>query len=99
MRCWRFCDRHSDSHGGWYWTEEAMLLLAEAATLRGAAWGGALALYLAASSLLEPLRLEVDAPAVSQVLLPWRFGRVLWGHCLPVAAVLIAAGLATVLGG
>ena len=76
-----------------------MLLLAEAATLRGAAWGGALALYLAASSLLEPLRLEVDAPAVSQVLLPWRFGRVLWRHCLPVAAVLIAVGLATVLCG
>ena len=58
-----------------------------------------MALYLAAGSLLEPLRLDVDSPAVSQVLLPWRFGEILWFHCLLPVGILIAAGMTTAAAG
>ena len=77
----------------------AMLLLTATPSRTGTVWGGALALYLAAGSLLEPLRLEVDSPAVSQVLLPWRFGEILWFHCLLPVGILIAAGMTTAAAG
>ena len=75
-----------------------MVLLALQPTRQGAVWAGAVALYLAATSLLEPLRLEVDTPGTSKVLLPWRFQRVLWLHCLLPAAVMIIAGLLSLAG-
>lgn len=61
-----------------------------------AALGGALALYLAAGALLEPLRFEVDSPSVSRILLPWTFGEVLWLHCLVPGAILIGEGLVAI---
>ncbi len=76
-----------------------VLALAVAPTRPGSLLGGSLALYLAAGSLLEPLRLEVDAPAVSHVLLPWRYGKVLWLHCLLPAVILTGLGLVTLAGG
>ena len=63
---------------------------------RGIAWGGALILYLAAGALLEPLRLEVDSPAASHLLLPWPYGRVLWLHCLLPTAIMALTGIVTV---
>jgi hypothetical protein len=66
---------------------------------QGALWAGAVVLYLAASSLLEPLRQEVDTPGAAKVLLPWRFEKVLWLHCLVPAGIMIVAGLLTVAGG
>jgi hypothetical protein len=55
----------------------------------------ALGTYLAASTLLEPLRLETDQPSASHVLLTVPFGRVLLGHiAFPMAVVAGAAGLA-----
>ena len=59
----------------------AVLLLAAAPARPGTVAGGALALYLAAGSLLEPLRLDADAPSTAQILLPWSYGTVLWRHC------------------
>ena len=76
-----------------------ILILAAAPTRPGSLVGGSLALYLAAGSLLEPLRLEADAPAVSQVLLPWRYGTVLWLHCLLPSAILTGLGLVALAGG
>ena len=70
------------------------LLLAGEPTRPAMVWLGSLAVYLAAASLLEPLRLEVDRPGVSQVLLPWQYGRLLWLHCLLPTAVLVAAAVA-----
>ena len=65
----------------------------------GASWAGAVALYLAASSLAEPLRLEVDQGATSATLLPWRFGRTLRLHCLvPVTVLLVTELLAILMG-
>jgi hypothetical protein len=65
----------------------------------GTSWAGAVVLYLAASSLVEPLRLEVDQSATSATLLPWRFGKILWLHCVVPAAILLATGLvATLIG-
>jgi hypothetical protein len=55
----------------------------------------ALGTYLAASTLLEPLRQETDQPSASQILLRRPFGRVLLGHvAVPLALVATAAGLA-----
>jgi hypothetical protein len=76
--------------GGW------ATLLAAAGTLEAvahpgdiaAAGVGAAALYFAAALVCEPLRLEVDDPSRSSVLLSWPFARVLVAHCLlPVAAL------------
>jgi hypothetical protein len=58
----------------------------------GTSWAGALLLYLSASSLMEPLRLEVDSSAASGVLLPWRYGDTLWLHCPLPAGVLLTVG-------
>ncbi|MHB9115603.1 MAG: hypothetical protein ACYC6T_13595 [Thermoleophilia bacterium] len=77
----------------------AILILAGAPGRPGSLVGGAVALYLAAGSLLEPLRLEADAPVVSQVLLRWSYGKVLWLHCLLPAAVLTVVGSAALAGG
>lgn len=76
-----------------------MYLLAMQPLRMGALFAGAVALYLAASSLLEPLRQEVDTPGTAKVLLPWRFERVLWLHCLLPAAILIVAGVLTLVAG
>lgn len=77
----------------------AILILAAAPGRPGSLVGGAVALYLAAGSLLEPLRLEADAPVVSQVLLPWSYGKVLWLHCLLPAVFLAVAGSVALAGG
>lgn len=72
-----------------------MYLLALQPLRLGALFAGAVALYLAASSLLEPLRQEVDTPGAAKVLLPWKFERVLWLHCLVPAGIMIVAGALT----
>ena len=66
----------------------------------------AIALYFAAAGMLEPLRVDVDAPDKSRLLLSWDFGRVLLAHCaLPavalfgVASVTIAVAVAVGFGG
>lgn len=76
----------------------AMVLLALQPTGQGTLWAGAVALYLAASSLLEPLRLEVDSPATARLFLPWPFDKVLWLHCLLPTAIIVAAGVMAVAG-
>jgi hypothetical protein len=77
----------------------AILILAAAPGRPGSLVGGSVALYLAAGSLLEPLRLEADAPVVSQVLLPWSYGKVLWLHCLLPAVILTVLGFVALAGG
>jgi hypothetical protein len=76
-----------------------MVLLALQPSRQGAIWAGAVALYLAATSLLEPLRLEVDSSGTPKVLLPWRFETVLWLHCLLPTALMILAGLLSLSAG
>jgi hypothetical protein len=52
-------------------------------------------LYAAAACLLEPLRLEVDRPGTSRVLLVRPWGRVLAAHAiLPAAVLAVACALA-----
>ena len=51
--------------------------------------------YLAASQLIEPLRLEADQPDAQRVL-PWRWGDLLLLHCALPALALAALGLAAV---
>ena len=75
-----------------------MVLLALQPTGQGTLWAGAVALYLAASSLLEPLRLEVDSPATARLFLPWPFNKVLWLHCLLPTAIVVVAGVLAVAG-
>jgi hypothetical protein len=72
-----------------------MYLLALHPLRQGALWAGTIALYLAASSLLEPLRQEIDTPGAAKVLLPWRFEKVLWLHSLLPTVIMIVAGLLT----
>lgn len=72
-----------------------MYLLALHPLRQGALWAGSIALYLAASSLLEPLRQEIDTPGAAKVLLPWRFEKVLWLHSLLPAVIMTVAGLLT----
>jgi hypothetical protein len=51
--------------------------------------------YLAAGMVLEPLRLEVDHPSTSQILLPRPWGRVLLAHlAIPIAVVAAGTALA-----
>jgi hypothetical protein len=55
----------------------------------------ALGIYLSASIVLEPLRLEVDHPSTSQILLRQAYGRVLLAHlAVPIAIVASAVALA-----
>ncbi len=75
-----------------------MVLLALQPTGQGTLWAGAVALYLAASSLLEPLRLEVDSPATARLFLPWPFDKVLWLHCLVPTGIVVVAGVLAVAG-
>jgi hypothetical protein len=63
----------------------------------------ALGTYVAASIALEPLRLEVDQPSASQVLLRRPFGRVLLAHLvvpltLVAASAAVAGGVAAAVG-
>jgi hypothetical protein len=77
-------------------------LLAAGATLEALSHPGLLpaaglaaaGLYFAAGMLCEPLRVDVDHPDRSAVLLSWPFARVLLGHCALPALVLFtgAAG-------
>jgi hypothetical protein len=53
--------------------------------------GGALAVYVGASRLLEPLRAETDQPGRTRVLLRARMGHVLSQHAI-VPAVVVLAG-------
>jgi hypothetical protein len=55
---------------------------------------GAMAIYAAASRLLEPLRAETDNPPRARVLLRRPMGRVLVAHALFPGAVVLAATLA-----
>lgn len=75
-----------------------MVLLARQPTQIGSVAAGAVALYVAATSLLEPLRMEVDAPRTPTVLLPWRFEQILWLHCLLPAALMIISGVLALAG-
>ena len=55
----------------------------------------AVALYFAAGALLEPLRIDIDDPDKSRLLLSWPFARVLVAHCvLPVITLVIVTGVA-----
>ncbi len=75
----------------------AALALLDAGRLLGVAAGGVL-LYLAASRLLEPLRIENDAPGRSRVFLGTRPGRAYVAHViLPV--VLVVAAIALTIAG
>jgi hypothetical protein len=57
----------------------------------------ALVSYVAVARLFEPLRLEVDTPGSSRILLVQPFGRVLLSHvAVPVAVVVLAGALAVV---
>jgi hypothetical protein len=54
-------------------------------------------LYFAASLLCEPLRVDVDAPDRSALLLSWPFARVLLAHCaLPIVILFGLAATTTV---
>jgi hypothetical protein len=75
-----------------------MVLLTLQPTGQGTLWAGAVALYLAATSLLEPLRLEVDSPATARLFLPWPFDKVLWLHCLLPTTIVVVAGVVAVAG-
>jgi hypothetical protein len=67
------------------------LALSDANHLAAAAVG-ALLCYFAVTRLLEPLRLEVDAPATARILLLRPFGRVLLSHvAVALAWVTLAA--------
>lgn len=63
----------------------------------------AMALYFAASLLSEPLRIDVDAPDTSALLLSWPIARLLIAHCvLPIlvlSAIAATAIVGTVLAG
>lgn len=55
---------------------------------------GTVALYAAASRLLEPLRADVDSPDTSRLLTPWRFGAILAAHCaVPLATLAVCSTL------
>ena len=56
----------------------------------------ALLLYGAASLLCEPLRIDVDAPDKSALLLSWSFARVLAAHCLLPGLVLFGLTATTI---
>jgi hypothetical protein len=57
----------------------------------------ALGSYVAASTLLEPLRVEIDRPSASRVLLRRPFGRILLGHiAVPIAVMAAGAAAAAV---
>lgn len=72
------------------------LALTNATHFLDAALAGLLG-YLAVTRLLEPLRLEVDAPGASHNLLVRRFGQVLLSHvAVPMSIVVFFAGLTTV---
>jgi hypothetical protein len=52
--------------------------------------------YVAAALLCEPLRVDVDDPDRSAVLLSWPFPRVLLAHCLVPVALLSAVATGTI---
>jgi hypothetical protein len=54
-------------------------------------------LYFAASLLCEPLRVDIDDPDRSAILLSWTFARALLAHCLLPALTLFAIAAGTVL--
>ena len=57
----------------------------------------ALGSYVAASTLLEPLRVEIDRPSASRVLLRRPFGRILLGHiAVPIAVMAVGAAVAAI---
>jgi hypothetical protein len=56
----------------------------------------AIALYFAAAGLLEALRVDIDAPDKSRLLLSWEFGRVVLAHCTVPLIVLVGVGSTTI---
>jgi len=56
----------------------------------------AVALYFAASFLCEPLRIDIDAPDTSALLLSWPFARLLLAHCALPALALFAVTATTI---
>ena len=81
-------------------------LLGAAATVEGLTHPGrtlpavvaAVLLYFAASLLCEPLRIDVDAPDTSALLLSWPFARVLLAHCALPIMVLFGLTATTIVG-
>jgi hypothetical protein len=57
---------------------------------------GAAALYFAASLLCEPLRVDIDHPDKSLLLLSWPLARLLVAHCTLPAAGLFTVAPATI---
>jgi hypothetical protein len=55
-------------------------------------------LYFAAALLCEPMRVDVDYPDRSVVLLSWEFARVLMAHCLVPLTTLAAIVAVTIVG-
>ena len=63
-----------------------------------AALPAAVALYLAASLLCEPLRADVDHPDKSRGLLSWQFACVLLAHCLLAAIAILTEASGMIVG-
>jgi len=59
---------------------------------------GAVALYVGAARLLEPLRAETDKPGRARVLLRAPMGRVLVAHALVPAVVVLTGSVAAIAG-
>lgn len=57
---------------------------------------GAIGLYFGASVLCEPLRLDVDRPDRSTILLGWGPARLLIAHCMLPAGIVFIAAAATI---
>jgi hypothetical protein len=78
--------------------------LAAAATLEALTHPGRLlpaglaatGIYFAATLLIEPLRVDVDYPDRSAILLPWSFARVLREHCVLPLVTLVVTTTATI---
>ena len=70
------------------------LALLDSGRILGVAAGGVL-LYLAATRLLEPLRIEHDAPGRSRVFLAARPGRAYIAHTVVAAAIVLAVTAVT----
>jgi len=60
--------------------------------------GGALAVYVGASRLLEPLRAETDQPGRTRVLLKARMGHVLSQHAIVPGVVVVVGALVAAVG-
>ena len=91
----RRCARPSARSAAPRWRRGAAAVAIAAADRPAAAAVAALGSYVAASTLLEPLRVEIDRPSASRVLLRRPFGRILLGHvAVPIAVMAAGAAVA-----